>query len=462
MAVPAAAGDQRQRFAVKLYFLREDEASGQSGVQVLQQTPNFLLLEMDVQNESAVITGTDDGGVCVFKCSVNNDTECCHIGKQCFVISLGFSSVLLQFKSQTEFYMFSNTIKKCRQQKTMTVLHQQTEETADAQYFQAYGCLSQQQNMMQDFVRTATYHRAMLENQDDFKDKVVLEVGCGMGILSFFAVQAGAKKIYAVEASPVAQYTEILVKSNNLSDKITVLDGKIEEVSIPEPVDIIISESMGYMLFSERMLESYLHAKKWLKPKGLMFPTFSEVHLAPFSDEQLYMEHYNRASFWCQRRFYGIDLSGLRSAALDEYFRQPIVDTFDLRMLVARTVKYTVNFLVAKDDDLRRIEIPFVFHIQQSGLIHGLAFWFDVAFVGSVVTIWLSTAPTEPLTHWYQVRCLFQTPLFAREGETLSGNVLLIANKRQSYDIHITAVVDQTGFASSNVLDLKNLYFRYA
>lgn len=47
-----------------------------------------------------------------------------------------------------------------------------------------------------------------------------------------------------------------------------VIPGKVEEVTLPEQVDIIISEPMGYMLFNERMLESYLHAKKFLKPSG--------------------------------------------------------------------------------------------------------------------------------------------------------------------------------------------------
>lgn len=44
--------------------------------------------------------------------------------------------------------------------------------------------------------------------------------------------------------------------------------------------------------------------------------------------------------------------------------------------------------------------------------------------------MWLSTAPTEPLTHWYQVRCLLQSPLFTKAGDTLSGTALLVANKR--------------------------------
>ena len=59
-----------------------------------------------------------------------------------------------------------------------------------------------------------------------------------------------------------------LVRHNKLQDKIIVIPGKVEEVSLPEKVDTIISEPMGYMLFNERMLESYLHAKKWLKPSG--------------------------------------------------------------------------------------------------------------------------------------------------------------------------------------------------
>lgn len=94
--------------------------------------------------------------------------------------------------------------------------------------------------------------------------------------------------------------------------------GKIEEIELPEKVDIIISEPMGYMLFNERMLETFLHAKKWLKPGGKspdfsflgfllkymllclgkMFPSRGDLHIAPFNDETLYMEQFNKANFW--------------------------------------------------------------------------------------------------------------------------------------------------------------------
>jgi histone-arginine methyltransferase CARM1 len=83
-----------------------------------------------------------------------------------------------------------------------------------------------------------------------------------------------------------------------MQNKIRVIAGKIEEIELPEKVDIIISEPMGYMLLNERMLESFLHAKKWLKPNGKMFPSFGDLYVAPFTDEALYMEQASKANFW--------------------------------------------------------------------------------------------------------------------------------------------------------------------
>ncbi|NXW12072.1 CARM1 methyltransferase, partial [Fregetta grallaria] len=306
--------------------------------------------------------------VCVFKCSVSRETECSRVGKQSFIITLGCNSVLVQFATPNDFCSFYNILKNCRGHNTeRSVFSERTEESSAVQYFQSPAARPWLRSGCRWFTVSSPS-----------PSQIVLDVGCGSGILSFFAAQAGARKIYAVEASTMAQHAEVLVKSNNLTDRIVVIPGKVEEVSLPEQVDIIISEPMGYMLFNERMLESYLHAKKYLKPSGNMFPTIGDVHLAPFTDEQLYMEQFTKANFWYQPSFHGVDLSALRGAAVDEYFRQPVVDTFDIRILMAKSVKYTVNFLEAKEGDLHRIEIPFKFHMLHSGLVHGLAFWFDV------------------------------------------------------------------------------------
>ena len=61
-----------------------------------------------------------------------------------------------------------------------------------------------------------------------------------------------------------------------------------------------------------------------------MFPSIGDLHVSPFTDEALYMEQFQKANFWYQQSFHGVDLSALRDDAVAEYFRQPVVDTFDL------------------------------------------------------------------------------------------------------------------------------------
>ena len=80
-------------------------------------------------------------------------------------------------------------------------------------------------------------------------------------------------QVYAVEASSIAMHANKLVAANKVDEVIKVVSGKIEEIELPEQVDVIISEPMGYMLLNERMLETFLHAKKFLKPGGRMFPS---------------------------------------------------------------------------------------------------------------------------------------------------------------------------------------------
>uniref|UniRef100_A0A914ZS42 type I protein arginine methyltransferase n=1 Tax=Parascaris univalens TaxID=6257 RepID=A0A914ZS42_PARUN len=341
----------------------------------------------------------------------------------------------------------------------VSVFDARTEHASASQYFQFYGYLSQQQNMMQDYVRTSTYQRAIHVNSKDFRDKVVMDVGAGSGILSFFAAQAGARKVYAVEASSMAVQCAELVKSNGLSEKIVVVAGRVEDVHIPEKVDVIVSEPMGYMLVNERMLESYINARKFLKDGGRMFPSIGELHLALFSDEALFIEQSAKANFWCQDSFHGVNLSSLRPQALVEIFKQPVVDTWHVNTLMSGSVKWSINFEKDAESMLHKIDIPYELTATRTGHVHGLAFWFDVAFVGCTETVWLSTAPTEPLTHWYQVRCLYDKPLMVFAGQVVKGSVTMVANERQSYDVDIFGEVGST--RAYNSLDLKNPLFRY-
>ncbi|CAH8598635.1 unnamed protein product [Schistosoma turkestanicum] len=447
-----------------------------------------------------------------------------------------FTTYLLAFDSPGDVRSFLNSADilkpRCEENKKevcASIFDRRTDSWSAVQYFQFYSYISQQQNMMQDYIRTSTYQRAILANASvDFRGKVVLDVGAGSGILSFFAIQAGATRVYAVEASNMATHCNSLVQANKLAGRIVVISGKIEEITLPEPVDVIISEPMGYMLYNERMLESYVHARKFLAPHlrqpikkkrnrrerlseddqspyvkhlsdsdhsdevltddldcedidiedqvqdgsvklsnkslpcpGTMFPSVANLYIVPFSDEALFAEQYGKANFWYQQSFHGMDLTALRNAAVTEYFNQPIVDTFDIGICPALPCIHKVDFRTVSESELSSIDISLHYQITTCSTIHGLAFWFDVGFLGSQRDVWLSTAPTEPLTHWYQVRCLLGTPLFVQEGQSLNGRVLMHANSRQSYDVQIELIVPGSETKIVNNLDLKNPHFRY-
>lgn len=75
--------------------------------------------------------------------------------------------------------------------------------------------------MIQDKVRTSTYASFILTNPILFRDAVVLDVGCGTGILSLFAAKSGAKHVYAIDASDIAEKAERIVRENGLENVIT-------------------------------------------------------------------------------------------------------------------------------------------------------------------------------------------------------------------------------------------------
>lgn len=136
--------------------------------------------------------------------------------------------------------------------------------------------------MLEDHKRTGAYYMACMQNKAVFKDKVVLDVGTGSGILAIFAQKAGARKVYAVEATDMAKFAKRLTSAQVPPGTIEVIQGVIESVELPEKVDIIISEWMGYFLLRESMLDSVLIARdRFLKPDGALYPSHARMYMAP-------------------------------------------------------------------------------------------------------------------------------------------------------------------------------------
>lgn len=87
--------------------------------------------------------------------------------------------------------------------------------------------------MLKDAIRTDAYRDFVYENKNLFKDKVVLDVGCGTGILSMFCAKAGAKKVISVDNSNIIDRAKEIVFDNEFGDVITY------EISPRYPNDLI-------------------------------------------------------------------------------------------------------------------------------------------------------------------------------------------------------------------------------
>merc|ERR1712079_126178 len=249
------------------------------------------------------------------------------------------------------------------------------EMTSKDYYFDSYAHFGIHEEMLKDEVRTLTYRNSMWHNKHLFKGKTVLDVGCGTGILSMFAAKAGAARVIGVDMSSIVDHAKKIVADNGLSDTVTIVRGKVEEIELPhgiEKVDIIISEWMGYCLFYESMLDTVLYARdKWLAEGGLMFPDRATLYITGIEDRQ-YKD--DKINWWDD--VYGFDMSSIRKVAVSE----PLVDSVDHKCVV------TNNCLIKEIDiqTVRKEDIPFEapFHLQvrRNDYIQALVAFFNIEF----------------------------------------------------------------------------------
>lgn len=284
--------------------------------------------------------------------------------------------------------------------------------------------------MLKDTVRTRTYQRAIEDNPEDFKDKIVLDLGAGTGILSIFAAKAGAKHVYAIEFAEIALFAKEIIKQNGLEDKITVIKGKMEDIELPVPkVDIIISEWMGYFLLYESMLDSVLFARdKYLVEGGKMLPDRAELFIAAIEDGSYKS---SKKSFW--NDVYGVDMSCLTPTVMKE----PLVDTVDPNMIMSNECKVlSLDLVKCRKEDVE-FSNQYSLHMRYTDRVHGLVAYFETPFSNLTRPILLSTSPWKKYTHWKQTVFYLEHDLDVRQGDVLYGSIATRKSKTNFRELDI-------------------------
>ncbi|XP_025412812.1 protein arginine N-methyltransferase 1 [Sipha flava] len=305
-----------------------------------------------------------------------------------------------------------------------------SEMTSMDYYFDSYAHFGIHEEMLKDEVRTLTYRNSMYYNKHLLKGKIVLDIGCGTGILSMFAAKAGAAKVIGVECSNIVEYAKQIVADNNLDHIVTIIKGKVEEIDLPDgitKVDIIISEWMGYCLFYESMLDTVLYARdKWLKEDGMLFPDRANLFITGIEDRQ-YKD--DKINWW--ENVYGFNMSAIRNVAISE----PLVDCVEPKQVVTNSsLLKEVDLYTVKKEDLT-FTAPFNLQVRRQDYVHALVTYFTVEFTKCHKRIGFSTAPESPYTHWKQTVFYLDNYLTVKRNDEVFGTFSMSPNERNTRDM---------------------------
>ncbi|ESO06098.1 hypothetical protein HELRODRAFT_155669 [Helobdella robusta] len=294
--------------------------------------------------------------------------------------------------------------------------------------------------LIKDHYRTQSFFMSMTMNKHLFRDKYVLDLGSGTGILSLFAAKAGAKHVFAVECSHMAELSKEVIRKNKKDKVITVIHDKIENISkLPlgiDKVDVIVCDWLGHCLLHESMIPSLIYSRnKWLKPGGLIFPDKSSLYICAIEDNQ-YNE--NTTNWW--RNVYGFDMTCMHEISLAE----PTINFVDPDKVVTNAcLLQELDMDTMKASDLN-FSAPFYLKCLQYDKVQAFLIYFDVEFSKCHTPIAFSTSPDSPYTHWKQTIFYLKKPLSVQEGEEIHGVVSMKQNPLNK-NLHITIDVEFAG-----------------
>ena len=287
----------------------------------------------------------------------------------------------------------------------------------DEDYFSSYAHYGIHHEMLSDTVRTESYRDALLRNPARLRDSAVLDIGCGTGILSMFAAQAGAGSVVGVDCSDIIYKAMDIIRENKMEDRVTLVKGKLEELELPrEKFDVIVSEWMGYFLLYEGMLDTVIAARdKLLAPGGTMLPNRCTLDICALSDHERYDAYVGK--FWSE--VYGLKMNCMRAPILEE----ASVEVIPGRCVASDSVSVLdldINTCSIADT---QFSAKFELKIKDDCELTGLCGYFDIFFDLVEAPIMFSTGPHVKATHWKQTVFYLPDKMKVKKDEVLQCSI---------------------------------------
>lgn len=254
--------------------------------------------------------------------------------------------------------------------------------------------------MLNDRVRTSAYLTALREVVRP--GDIVVDIGTGTGILAIGAIRAGAKHVYAIEATGIGKTAEALFEANGLADQITLLPGWSNQITLPEKADVLVSEIIGHEPLGENVLETTIDAcERLLKKEARLIPRKLKIFGLPLTipEIELSKRTFTKERLESWETFYEINFNPLKKMLQDNshnFFIKP--------QKASKWLNISEPILLAdidfKTQKQAKIDNMVEGVAKVSGELNGLLIYFELELGSNTI---LSTHPArvDKNNHWF-------------------------------------------------------------
>ena len=259
--------------------------------------------------------------------------------------------------------------------------------------------------MIKDSVRMELFSRA-IKSQVSNND-LVIDIGSGTGILSFFASEAGAAKVLGIELSCLAEYASEVKKINLPHAEIEFVQSDVLDLKpLDKKFDVAICELFGSFGIDESVIPIINHVRdNLLIEEGKLLPETLELFVAPVQCTQVYRDLANWEPKQC-----GLDFSPIQELAYNAVYHLS-GDALDFLSEPQQLIDidfYTIKNLPKS--------MTAEFEFDRDSVVHGIAGWFRSRLAPGIV---LDTSPKQENTHWGQLFFPIGDPLRVQKGGTM-------------------------------------------
>ncbi len=294
--------------------------------------------------------------------------------------------------------------------------------------FSAFETLYEFQTLLlSDIIRLDAYKQAI--QTEILENDTVVDLGCGLGILSYFACQSGAKKVYAIDHSSYSiQLAKEIANKNSFDKKIEFLNRNSRQITkdmIIEDINLLITETLGSFALEEDILTYIIDFRdRFLRPNhSKIIPHKIELYIIPYESTELY--HKYQPVIRTLKERYDLDFSTYVKPIANYGFtlNDP---RFKLKRanFLADPIKFAeISLATVKKSSL---DIKFQINLENTvnnRLLHGFCGFFKAILSLKDPTIYLTNSPLAPDTHFSQMFFPLQNPLEIKPNDILNLRV---------------------------------------